>query len=675
VAYFYSFARNEFKSSSQKLISVTSRQFADKIDGSFARSVETFNDWTTNDVFGLAIEFNTTVELGQEFEKWMERAPEFALVALVDESGVVLEAAATSSMATSAQTLTGSRLPALAALQDVDERQVVLVESETMDQLGAETNNSYLFFSPAYSSSGQRNGAVVAMLNWTEISSHVARCTEDFNDQGYSAARSIILYPGKRMVSSEGQTTELSQTSYAALDRWASEISEHQVGAIELDEGTMLVGWNGLRPPMLEADDSSDDLAPVMLSVIPESEVMARLTSQLWIVLALGTIGMILVGLVTFFVARRIATRVTRAASLARGMAEGDTSREVDIHGDDEIGTLGEAFADLTRYLKDMAGVAERIAANDLTVEVEPRSEHDTLGNSFRSMVLNLALMIRELGENSRSLVSSAGEIASSSDTMSRGAKEQTAQIGQVSVAIEEMAATIVESSRNAGEVTEASKSAADNATTGGQIVNETIQGMQRIAAVVRESAESITQLARSADQIGEIIGVIDDIADQTNLLALNAAIEAARAGEQGRGFAVVADEVRKLAERTGKATGEITGMIKGIQSETEAAVYSMETGIQEVDKGRDLADKAGASLTEIVNVSQRVQDMILQIATAAEEQSVAAEQIARNVDKVSLIAKESASGTEQSATAASEMSQQAESLRQMVAKFKLDEA
>ncbi len=673
VAYFYSFARGEFQSSSEKLIRVTGQQFADKIDRSFARSVGTFDSWTDDDVFGLAIEFSTTAELGVEFDEWLNRAPEFGLIALVDASGSVLEAVSITSWSGSGQDMKGSQLPEVSALGDRDTRHVVLLESNTLGQLGAANKTSYVFYHPAYSSSGELNGGIVAFLNWAEITSHVSGCTNDFNTQGYSSARTLVVFPDQGTVTSEGNSAELKGDSYDRLNMWANSVNDNRVASIDVDEGAMLVGWNGLTPPQLDENASSNN-SPVMLSVIPEDEIMARLTSQLFIVLALGTSGMVLVGLVTYFVARRISIRITRAAELARSMAEGNTDQEVDIQGRDEIGKLGEAFADLTGYLKDMSSVAERIAANDLTVEVEPRSKRDTLGNSFRSMVLNLALMIREVGDNSTNLVSSAGEIASSSDLMSRGAKEQTDQIGQVSTAIEEMAATIVESSKNAGEVTEASRGAAENATTGGQIVNDTIQGMQRIASVVRESAESIAQLAKSADQIGEIISVIDDIADQTNLLALNAAIEAARAGEQGRGFAVVADEVRKLAERTGTATGEITGMIKGIQTETEAAVNSMETGIQEVDKGRNLADKAGSSLTEIVNMSQSVQDMILQIATAAEEQSAAAEQISKNVENVSSIAKESASGAEQSALAADELNQQAESLKQMVAKFKLDQ-
>jgi len=359
---------------------------------------------------------------------------------------------------------------------------------------------------------------------------------------------------------------------------------------------------------------------------------------------------------------------------------------------------IGKVVA-LTEHMNNefdqFVDVVDKIAQNDLTQQIEQSEIEDIgikskdeigtlvkaiegtleakgkIGSSLQTMTENLTTMVRQMGDNATQLVSAASEVASSSEQMSRGARDQTDQVSQVSTAIEEMTATIVESSKNAGEATEGSRNAAETAGTGGQIVNDTIHGMQKIAGVVRESAESIGKLAKSADQIGEIIGVIDDIADQTNLLALNAAIEAARAGEQGRGFAVVADEVRKLAERTGKATGEITSMIKGIQSETEEAVGSMETGIQEVDAGRELADKAGTSLTEIVNMSQSVQDMIAQIATAAEEQSSAAEQISKNVENVASIAKESATGAEQSAAAAEELNRQAEGMQQMVAKFK----
>jgi methyl-accepting chemotaxis protein len=417
-------------------------------------------------------------------------------------------------------------------------------------------------------------------------------------------------------------------------------------------------------------EDLNADVAGDAVAAREAGDAAASLSNTL-IVTAI-VIGVIISLGFGWTISRSISKPVGSMAQVALSISTGDIQHNIDYQSKDEVGILADSFRSLIEYMKELAGAAEAIAKNDLTVIIEPKSEQDVLGNSFKTMTESLTTMIGSMGENATQLVSAATEIASSAEQMSRGAKDQTDQVTQVSTAIEEMTATIVESSRNAGEATKGAQGAAETAGTGGEVVNQTIQGMQRIATVVRESADSIGKLAKSADQIGEIIGVIDDIADQTNLLALNAAIEAARAGEQGRGFAVVADEVRKLAERTGKATGEITGMIKGIQSETKEAVGSMETGISEVDKGRELADKAGNSLTEIVNLSQSVQDMIAQIATAAEEQSSAAEQISKNVENVASIAKESATGAGQSAAAAEQLNRQAEGLQQIVAKFKI---
>jgi methyl-accepting chemotaxis protein len=384
-------------------------------------------------------------------------------------------------------------------------------------------------------------------------------------------------------------------------------------------------------------------------------------------------VGFVLLSLVVaFFMSRSITRPVAQLVGVAEAVAVGDVSKQVDVRTGDEIGVLASAFRHMIEYLNYVADAAKRIANNDLTVTIEPKSEKDVLGHSFKTMATNLMSVMRELNDNSSQVVTAATEIASSSEEMARGAQQQSSQTAQVSAAVEEMTATIVESSRNASEAAGQAKEAADAATQGRQVVAQTMEGMNRIAQVVHESAKTIEQLSKSSDQIGEIIGVIDDIADQTNLLALNAAIEAARAGEQGRGFAVVADEVRKLAERTTKATKEISDMIRSIQSETKGAVTSMEQGIKEVEGGRVMASQAGESLGAILGYAQRVREMIQQVAAAGEQQSAAAEQIARSIEGIAQVTKQSTLGAEQSASAAEELNHQAEGLKQMVGRFRV---
>ncbi|KAA3634757.1 MAG: methyl-accepting chemotaxis protein [Calditrichaeota bacterium] len=373
-----------------------------------------------------------------------------------------------------------------------------------------------------------------------------------------------------------------------------------------------------------------------------------------------------------YFIARKISSSIAEITNIAVEVSKGDLEQEISIHSKDELGVLSKAVKDLILYMRNLAHAANAISSNNLTVDVEPVSEKDILGIAFKTMTSNLSQMITEININANELVKAVKQITESSDEMAVGAEYQKEQVDVVSASIEEMAATITESSFNATEATKASQSASDTATKGGDIVQQTISGMINITKVVRESAESISRLATSADQIGAIISTIDEIADQTNLLALNAAIEAARAGEQGRGFAVVADEVRKLAERTGKATSEITSMIKGIQNETNEAVQSMEMGIQEVDKGKQLSDNAGDSLREIVNMSQQVSDMVEQIAVASEQQSKAASEITKNIEDILEVTTRTSSGATRSSDAAKDLNRQADSLKKMVGQFQL---
>ena len=238
---------------------------------------------------------------------------------------------------------------------------------------------------------------------------------------------------------------------------------------------------------------------------------------------------------------------------------------------------------------------------------------------------------------------------------------------------MQEMSSTVQQVSDNSNKAAEASRKAAETARNGGSIVEDTLSKMRAIADSVGQTARKVQEFGKSSNQIGEIIGVIDDIADQTNLLALNAAIEAARAGEQGRGFAVVADEVRKLAERTSKATKEITQMIQNIQTETKSAVEAMQSGTKQVELGVESTTKAGSSLHDIIKTSEEVGNMVMLIATAATEQASATEEINSNIEQIAKITQETATGANESAKAVHELSNLATELHSIVSKFRID--
>ena len=299
-------------------------------------------------------------------------------------------------------------------------------------------------------------------------------------------------------------------------------------------------------------------------------------------------------------------------------------------------------------------------------------NEIGDLERAFDTFVSSIRTTLTQVAESSAAVASASLEISSSTEVLASGSQEQSSQAGDVAAAVSQMTQTLGETNQNIRRVAEGAKDAKESARKSGEVVGETIKGMQRIAEVVNQSASQVKILGASSDKIGEIIGVIDDIADQTNLLALNAAIEAARAGEQGRGFAVVADEVRKLAERTSKATKEIASMIRQIQSDTNQAVSSMEKGTQEVGNGIVLAGQAGTMLNDIVGNAQTVADMVEQIAAASEQQSSASQQISRNVEAISTVTQESASGTQQIARTAEDLSRLTEELQNILSKFNL---
>ncbi|MSN24602.1 MAG: HAMP domain-containing protein [Geobacter sp.] len=300
------------------------------------------------------------------------------------------------------------------------------------------------------------------------------------------------------------------------------------------------------------------------------------------------------------------------------------------------------------------------------------RNEVGELSEWFNTFVGNLHNIISQVSGSSLQLASSALQLQQTSHQMTDSIAQLSSQSTSLATAGEEMSATSGDIASNCHHAANNAGGATQKATEGAAVVGQSIAVMNTIAERVQKAASTVDALGVRSEQIGAIIGTIEDIADQTNLLALNAAIEAARAGEQGRGFAVVADEVRALAERTTRATKEIGEMIKAIQKETKEAVSSMEQSVTQVEQGTSHAAESGRSLQEILDIINDVTEQISQIATAAEEQTATTREISSNVMNLNDLAQQNDHALHETAVAANDVSRQAEELKRLVGHFKL---
>jgi methyl-accepting chemotaxis protein len=305
-------------------------------------------------------------------------------------------------------------------------------------------------------------------------------------------------------------------------------------------------------------------------------------------------------------------------------------------------------------------------------IDIKSNDEMGELARYFNQFIEKLQGIISNVAQNTTLVSSAAKHLMATADKIATGAEKVAVQASTVATAGEEMSSTSGEIAQSCQMAAEGSNHASSAANAGADVVEGTVRVMAQIASRVQATAKTVESLGSRSDQIGDIVATIQDIADQTNLLALNAAIEAARAGEQGRGFAVVADEVRALAERTTKATREISEMIKAIQTETKGAVTAMEEGVREVETGTAEAGKSGQALHEILEQVNAVTLQIRQVATAAEQQTATTSEISSNIYQITEVVQETARGAQESASAAGQLARTAEELQRLVGQFKL---
>ncbi|MDD1965033.1 methyl-accepting chemotaxis protein [Pseudomonas sp. NPDC090203] len=328
----------------------------------------------------------------------------------------------------------------------------------------------------------------------------------------------------------------------------------------------------------------------------------------------------------------------------------------------------------ITRPIAAALNAAEEIAEGDLTrtIQVDGTDEAGRLLTAMLKMQSKLRDTLQRISGSATQLASAAEELNAVTDESARGLSQQNNEIEQAATAVNEMTSAVEEVARNAVSTSEASQNATTSASDGRDLVQETVSAIERMSGDVQSTATLIGNLADESRDIGKVLDVIRGLADQTNLLALNAAIEAARAGEAGRGFAVVADEVRALAHRTQQSTSEIERMIGSIQGGTEQAVNSMRSSTERAESTLSIAKGAGLALDTINNAVVEINERNLVIASAAEEQAQVAREVDRNLVNIRDLSTQSATGANQTSAASNELSRLAVDLNGMVARFRL---
>lgn len=387
----------------------------------------------------------------------------------------------------------------------------------------------------------------------------------------------------------------------------------------------------------------------------------------------IGLLAVLGAMVLAWFISRIIATPLKELSETAERIATGDLrSNHLVINRGDEVGVLAQAFARMTSSLQNMADVARSIAAGDLRVQVRPQSEHDVLGNAFAAMVQNLRRLTADLTEGISVLGSAASEISTSTTQFAAGAAETAAAVNETTTTVEEVRQTAQVSSQKARTVSETAQKVSQISQSGKKATEETVEGMRRIQEQMDAIAQSMVHLSEQSQAIGQIVTTVEGLAVQSNLLAVNASIEAAKAGEHGRGFAVVAQEVKSLAEQSRQATGQVRTILSEIQKATTAAMMATEQGSKAVEAGVKQSSQAGQSIQTLAGGVAEAAQAAAQIAASSQQQLVGVDQVATAMENIKQASTQNVDSARQLEAAAHDLKELGQKLKQLVERYQV---
>jgi methyl-accepting chemotaxis protein len=393
----------------------------------------------------------------------------------------------------------------------------------------------------------------------------------------------------------------------------------------------------------------------------------------IWALLIGNLSSAALLVIVAVILTRTISRPLTGITRVAEQIGSGDlTISPTTEPRRDEVGVLAQTFAHMIQWLRDMAGVAERIAAGDLRGEVKPQSEKDMLGKSFLRMVGNLRRITADISEAVNLLGSSASEILAATTQVASGTAETATSINETTTTVEEVRQAAQLSSQKAQSVSDNAQRVAQISQSGQKAVEDTSAGMDRIREQMETIAQTVVRLSEQSQSIGGIIASVTDLADQSNLLAVNAAIEAAKAGEQGKGFAVVAQEIKSLAEQSKQATAQVRGILSDVQKATSNAVMATEQGSKAVEAGVKQAAQAGEAIRMLAETSVEAVETGTQIVASSQQQVVGMDQIGVAMENINQAGTQNAASMKQMEVAAQNLHELGEKLKELVAQFKV---